>query len=123
MKYDPADELRELIAYAKDSGAIEPADKVLVPVASLGAYLAEIERLRAGREIYVTCVNHGDYEGYGPAFQAFLSVSEAFAAKRFMDATGSTPQVDIFTVPMWPQAAVNTYKQTPLDEETPVAAA
>lgn len=115
MKDDPVEALRESISYAKNNGW----DWRGVAISQLEEWLAELEWREVPKEVYVA-IEEGTYgEGYSGPVQAFLKVSDAFAARKLIQSC-SNSSVDIFAVPVWPQPSANRF--TKPVEEIPSAA-
>lgn len=111
MPLDPAEDLRTAIDYAKEKSR----DKFVCAVEHMESWLAEIERLRAPKHIWVASLDFG-YEGHTPPIQAFLLEEDAFAAQRFLSA-GAHNDIDVFVVPVWPQPATRWADQKPIAAE------
>lgn len=116
---DVFDVLRIKILDAQSHGATEPGDKAAIYVADLKAWLAEIERLQACagniKQVFVVALHFG-CEGHTAPFQAFLSKTEADAARKLIDAGGYTSS-EFYTVPVWPEPAVRWMDQKPIGRE------
>lgn len=113
--------LRAAIERAKSEGAIEPGDKAPVVVTHMEAWLAEINRLQAcasnTKQVFVVALHFG-CEGHTAPFQAFLSQTEADAARKLFDGGGHS-DANFYAVPVWPEPAVRWMDQKPIGREEP----